>query len=115
MLKAGDSVNYQTNNNGPNMKLNIFYCNSIINWMIHHGTLKFTPAHINYVLVETWEDFKPTSATITQKSFKNTHLLPLSPPDIGTNHQAFLGGTQQSNIEKSGDIGRISKASIAPI
>ena len=52
---------------------------------------------------------------ITQKVFMKTHLLPLSPPDIGTNHQACLAGTQQSNKDKVDDIGGISKSSIVPI
>ena len=58
MLKAGDSVHDQPNDNGPNMKLNNFYGNARMNWMRHHGTLKFTSAHMNSVLVETWEAFK---------------------------------------------------------
>ena len=40
---------------------------------------------------------------------------PLSPTDIGTNHQACLADTQMSNKEKVDDIGHIVKANIAHI
>ena len=83
--------------------------------MRHHGTLKSTPPHMNYVLAETSESFKLSSATITYKSLKKKHLLHLYPPEIRTNHQACLSGTKQSNIEKAGEIARIVKVSIAPI
>ena len=56
IFKAGDYVNDHPNNNCPNMKLNNYYGNERMNWMRHNGTLKFTPAHMNYFLVETWED-----------------------------------------------------------
>ena len=105
----------QKNDNGPNMKLKNLYGNARMNWMIHHGTLAFTPAHMNSALVATWEAFKLSTATITQKSFKRTHLLPLSPPNIETNYQYCLAGTQQSNTEKADEIGRIAKSSIVPI
>ena len=115
ILKAGYSVHDQPNDNGKNMKLNNLYGNAIMNWMIHHVTLKFTSSQMNYVLVETWEAFKISSATITHKAFKNTHILPLSPPYIGFNHQACLDGSQQSNRYIVDDIGRIEKESITPI
>ena len=107
ILNAGYSVHDQPNYNSPNMKLENMYGNAIMNWMIQHGSLKFTPAHINSVRVATWEAFKISSATITHNTFNNTHILPLSPPDIDTNHQTFLAVTQQLNIEKADDIGKI--------
>ena len=70
-------MNDQPNDNGPNLKFNNLYCNVRMNWTIHHGTLNFTPPHINYVLVETWEAFKLSSITITHKYFNKTHILPL--------------------------------------
>ena len=76
IIKAGDYMHDKPNNKGPNMKLNIFYGNERMNCMRHHGTLKFTLAQMNYVLVETWESFKISPATITHKYFNNTHLLP---------------------------------------
>ena len=69
------------------MNLNNVYGNTRMNWMRHHVNLRFTPAHMNSFLVETLEAFKLSSMTITQKYFKNTHILPLYPPYIYTNHQ----------------------------
>ena len=83
--------------------------------MRNYGTLKFTTPNMNSALVEKWEAFKISSATITHKYFKNTHTHTLYPPDIGTKHQACLAGTQQSNREKSDEIRYIEKASISPI
>ena len=83
--------------------------------MRHHGTLRFTPAHMKSVLVETWEYLKLSSAKITQKYFKKKHLLPLSPPYIGTNHQACLAGNQHSNRDKTDEIGCIANTSVSPI
>ena len=76
---AGDYVHNQTNDNGTNMNLNNLYANERMNWMRHHGTLKFTSAHMNYVLVATWEAFKFSSMTITQNAFKKTHTPPPLP------------------------------------
>ena len=76
---AGDSVPDHPNDNGPNMKLKNLYGNAILNWMRHHGTIKFIPAHINYIPISTWKAFKLSSATITQTSFKKTNISSLSP------------------------------------
>ena len=86
-----------------------------MNWMINHGTLNLTHPHINYVLVETWEDFKLSSTEITQKSFRKIHPPPLSLSNLVTNHQACLAGIIMSNREKLDDIGCIENVSIAPI
>ena len=100
ILKAGDSVHDYPNDNVPNIKLKNLYGNARMNCIRHYGTLKFTPPHMNSFLVETWEAFKLSSAEITRKGFKKTHLLLLSPPGIGTNRQAFLAGIKHSNREK---------------
>ena len=84
ILKAGDSVHGHPNYNGPNMKLNNSYNNSRRNWMRHHVTLKFTPAHMNYYLVATCKAFKIASATITHNYFKKTHNPP--PPSTPNRH-----------------------------
>ena len=115
ILKAVGYVYDHPIDNGPNMKLNNMYGNTRMEWMLYHGNLKFSPPHMNSVLVETWEDFKPSSTKIVQKYSNETHLTPLSPPDIGKNHQACLVCTQQSNLYKVDDIGRIEKAIIEPI
>ena len=58
IVKAGDYVHGQSNDNLPNTNINNFYGNARMNWMRHHGTLKFTPTHKNPVLIATWEAFK---------------------------------------------------------
>ena len=97
------------------MKLDNLNCNARMNYIIHCGALKFSSPHTNSICIEKWEVFKISYTTITQKTFKNTHLLPLYPLYIGTDHQACLEDTQQSNIEKADGIGHISKTSILPI
>ena len=79
ILNSGYSVHVQPNYNGPDMVTINFYSNAIMNWINHHGTLKFTLPHINSILVEALEYFKLSSTTFTQKCFKKTHLLHLSP------------------------------------
>ena len=108
-------MHVQPNNKGPNMKLKYVYSNARMNCIIHHVTLKFSPLHMNYILVETWWSSKLLSATIYQKNFKKTHLLHISPLYIGTNYQACIPGTQQSKNDKLDEIGRIAKASIVPM
>ena len=80
VLNLGDSVHYQPNGNGQNLKLKNLYANLRMNWMRNHGTLNFTLPHMNYVLVEKWEAFKISSKKITHKSFNKTHLLLIPPP-----------------------------------
>ena len=53
-LKAGNSINDHPNNNGPNLNLKRYYGIVKLKWQRQHGTMKFTPAHMNYVLVEMW-------------------------------------------------------------
>ena len=83
----------QPNDNGSNMKLNYFYGNTRMNYMRHHGTLNFTQAHMNSVLIATWESLKLPSTKINCNDYKKTNITPLSPPDIDTNHQACIYGT----------------------
>ena len=77
ILRAGEYVHDQPNNNSPNMNIKNLYGNARMNWMRHHGTLKSKPPQNNYVLVETWESFIISSTTITYTHLKNTHILPL--------------------------------------
>ena len=79
ILKAGDSINYQPNNNGPNSKLKALYNISKAKWMLKYGTTRFQTHHINYVLVETWEAFTVSYGNIIRDSFYKTRLLPLIP------------------------------------
>ena len=53
ILKAGDSINYQPNDNRPNSKLKAFYNISKAEWLLKDGTTWFQPHHMNSVLVET--------------------------------------------------------------
>ena len=58
VIKSGDSINDQPNYNGPNDELKSL-CNvekSV--WMIKYGTTKFSPHHMNFVLVEVRYAFK---------------------------------------------------------
>ena len=58
ILKAGDSTNDQPNSNGPNLKLKRYYSIEKVKWQRQHGTTKFSPAHMNYALVEMWYLFQ---------------------------------------------------------
>ena len=51
ILKAGDSTNDQPNDNGPNLKLKRYYGIAKVKWQRQHGTMKFTAAHMNSVIV----------------------------------------------------------------
>ena len=63
IIKEGGSVYDHPNDKGPNTKLNICHGNARMNWTRHCGALNFTPSHTSYVLVETWEHLKISSAT----------------------------------------------------
>ena len=47
ILKAGDFVHDYPNNNSQNTKIKNFYGNARMNWTRYHGTLKFSPPHMN--------------------------------------------------------------------
>ena len=66
---------------------------------------------MNYVLVETWEDFTVSSRNIIRDSFAKTHLPPLSPPNMITNTQSCVAFIQTS----SKGIDHIAEDTIAPI
>ena len=72
--------------------------------MRNRVTLKFTPSHMKYFLVEKWEALKLPYVTIIQEAFKNTRLLPLYLPDKVTNRQACLTATQTSKGKKYDEI-----------
>ena len=87
ILKAGDSINNQTNDNGPDSKLKALYNISRAKWILKYGNTRFQPHHMNSVLVEMWEAFKLSSGNITRYRFYKNRLLPLSPPNMITNTQ----------------------------
>ena len=55
---------------------------------------------MNAVLVETWIDFKVSSAPVTTNDFKKTKLVPLTQPDEDTNTQEYLAADQTPKGEK---------------
>ena len=75
--------------------------------------MKFTPSHMNSVLVEMWHSFQQQSACVIIDAFKKTKLLPLAPPDHDTNAQACLAATQTPLGKKSEQIEDISRTSMA--
>ena len=70
ILKAGDSINDQTNENGPNSKLKALYNISKAKWMLKYVTMRFQPHHMNSVLIESWEAFKVSHGNIIRDSFR---------------------------------------------
>ena len=94
ILEEVDYLHDQPNNNNTNTNLKNLYGNKRMICTRHHGSLNFTLLHRNSFLVEIWEAFKLSSATITHKAFNKTYLLHPSQTDIGTNHQACLAGNQ---------------------
>ena len=97
ILKSGDSINNQPNDNGPNSTLKALYNRSKAKWMVKYGTTRFQPHHMNAVLVEAWDAFKVASGNIIVDSFAKTHILPLIPPNIITNTQAMVASVQTSS------------------
>ena len=114
VLKAGDSVNDQPNDNAPNLKLKGLYGQSTINWQIQHVNPKFKNYHINAVLVETWRSFQISSAPIIINSFKKRNIVPLTPHDEDTKTQACLAAAQTPKGKKAEEIKVIARASINP-
>ena len=70
ILKAGDSINDQINDNGPNSKMKALYNILKAKWMLKYGTTRFQPHHMNSVLVEAWEAFKVSYGNIIRDSFR---------------------------------------------
>ena len=83
VLKAGDSLNDQPNDNGPNAKLKSLYNVSKAVWMVKYGTKKVLPHHMNFALVEAWDTFKVSDGNNTRDSF----LKKSYPPSSLTNLQ----------------------------
>ena len=111
IIKAGDSINDQTNENGPNSTLKALYNIPKAKWMLKYGTTRFKPNHMNSVMVEAGDVFKVSSGNIVVDSFAKTHLLPLSPHNMITNTQAMVASVQTS----SKGINWIAEDTVAPI
>lgn len=83
ILKVADSENDQPNDNGANAKLHSCYNHQKAEWGEKFINVKYTPAHLNSVLTQTWRKFQRDSAATIIDSFKKTRLLPLKPPATG--------------------------------
>ena len=75
--------------------------------------MKFTPAHMNSVLVEMWHFFNNNQPLSSLMPLKKRKLLPLAPPDQDTNTQACLTATQTLSRKKYEEIKEIDRASTA--
>ena len=101
VIKSCESINDQPNYNGPNDKLKSL-CNvekSV--WIMKYGTTKFSPHHMNFVLVEVWYAFKMSAGNIIKDSFAKTKLPPFSPTNLTTNFQAYAASIQVSYGSKA--------------
>ena len=90
ILKSGDSINYQTNDNGPNSKLKAIFNILKAKWMLKYGTTSFQLHRMNSVLVETLEAFTLSDGNIIRESLDKTHLLPIIPTNTKKNTQACV-------------------------
>ena len=97
ILKAGDSINEQPNDNRHNSTLKALYNILKAKWMLKYGTTRFQPHRMNSVLVEAWDAFEVSSGNIILDSFAKTHLLSLSQPNMITNTQAMVASVQTSS------------------
>ena len=101
VLKSGDSINNQPNDNVTNAKLKSLYNVVKSAWMLKYGTTKFLPHYMNSVLNEAWYAFKVSSVKIIRDSFVKTNLLPLGHPDLTTNSQSCAAYIQISSGAKA--------------
>ena len=69
-------------------------------WMLKYVTTKFSPHHMNSILVEAWDAFKMSAGKITREIFAKTKL-PLSPTNLTTNTQACAASIQVSSGDKA--------------
>ena len=81
LLKVGNNINDQNNDNVPNAKLKSLYNMAKSVWMLKYGATKFSPHQMKSVLVEAWDTFKVSDGKIIRDSFKKM-LLPLRPPNL---------------------------------
>ena len=97
VLKSGNSINNQPNDNGTNAKLKSLYNVVKSTWMRKYGTTKNSTHHMNFVLVEELDFFKMSAGNIIMYSFTKTKLISLIPPDLTTNIQACGASIQVSS------------------
>ena len=85
VLKSGNSINDQPNDNVPNAKLKSLYNMSKSAWMLKYGTTKFSPHHMKSVLFEAWYAFKMSAGNIIRDSFAKPKVPLIRPPNLTTN------------------------------
>ena len=86
ILKAGDYVNDQPNDNGPNAKLKSLYNEMKSAWMLKYSMTKFLPHHMESILVEEWDTFKVSYKKLIRDSFVKTKPPP-PPQPSQLNHE----------------------------
>ena len=72
---AGNSTLDQPNDNGPNAALKGCYNEVKDEWDEKFGTMKYTPPHLNFVLVEAWRRFSHKAAPIVVRAFKKLNIF----------------------------------------
>ena len=64
ILKAGNSVNYHPNDNGPNVKIKSHYNEVKSAWILKYRNYFFKSHHMNSILVEAWNAFMVSAGNI---------------------------------------------------
>ena len=109
VLKPGDSINDQPNDNDPNSKLKYLYNVAKSVWVLKYGTEIVSPHYMSFVLVEAWYDFNISAGNIIRDSFAKTRIPPLTPPESTTNTQACSTFIQVYYGSKAEEINNISR------
>ena len=100
ILKAGDSVNDQPNDNVLNAKMKSLYNEAKSACILKYGTTKMLPHHMNSVLVAAWDFFKFSVGKVIRDSFVK-NLPPLIPSDLTTYNQVCDVSAKVSSGAKS--------------
>ena len=114
LLKAGDSTNYQPNDNDPNYKLKSLYNEVKSVWMLKYGKNFFTSPH-EFHIGGSMGHLQGVIWKIIRDSFVKSRIHPLSPPNLRTNTQACDVSIQLYYGAKAGKINKISRHIVAPI
>ena len=70
-------------------------------FLLKYGTTKFSPCHMNSVLVEEWDSLKVSDGNIVRDRFSKIVILTLRPPVLTTNTQACAASIQLSSGAKA--------------
>ena len=115
VLKYGNSINYQPNDNGPNAKLKSLYNVAKSAWMLKYGTTDFSPHH----MILSWFNHGILSSCQLVTSVE-TYLIkkmypPLIPKDLTKNTQVCAASIEVSSVSNTEEINNISLQTVAPI